>query len=125
LEQWLVKVVYENSGQEEPESEECWCATRVEALEIAEALSIDYPGARIDLLEGGDGRSDHWVVNVWYAEEHESCAFFAQAEAREFAKSLAADYADGKSAVAAKEIAINGPRGRVEYIVQRDMAIAV
>ncbi|HEX4229735.1 MAG TPA: hypothetical protein VHZ07_13770 [Bryobacteraceae bacterium] len=123
MEQWLVKVVYENSGSAEPEFEECWCATRNEALEMAQALSTDYPSAKIDLI--GAGKPDHWVVNVWYAEEHESCAFLTQAEAREFAQSLAADYSEANSEVPAKEIAINGPRGRVEYIVQRDMAIAV
>jgi hypothetical protein len=125
LEQWLVKMVYEDPEIEGPESEECWCSTRGEALEIAEALSTDYPGAQIDLVDSSDGRSDHWVVNVWYTEEHETCSFLTQAEAREFAESLASDYANGYSGSPAKEIVINGPRSRVEYVIPRDMAIAV
>jgi hypothetical protein len=118
-------MVYENTGADGPESEECWCATKAEALEMAEALSVDYPGVQIDLVDGAERRLEHWVVNVWYAEEHESCAFYSQAEAREFAKSLAVDYSEANSASPAKEITINGPRGRIEYVVQRDMAIAV
>lgn len=125
MEQWLVKIVYENPELEGFETEECWCSTRAEALEMAEALSIDYPGAQINLVDGSDGRLDHWIVNVWYAEEHETCAFLTQTEAREFAKSLASDYAADNSELPAKEIVINGPRGRVEYVIPRDMAIAV
>ncbi|HWF47487.1 MAG TPA: hypothetical protein VG168_10815 [Bryobacteraceae bacterium] len=125
MEQWLVKMIYENSRLEGPEAEECWYGSRTEALQIVEALSADYPGAQIDLVDADEDRPDHWVVNVWYAEENETCAFVTQAEAREFAKSLASDYSEENSAVPAKEITITGPRGRVEYIVQRDLAIAV
>jgi len=123
VEQWLVRIVYGPSSLEE--SEECVCASKAEAIEMAEALSADYPGAQIDVVDAANGRVDRWAVNVSFEEENESCSFATLAEAREYAGSLAADYADGALDIIAKEITISDSRGRVEFVLARTMPIAV
>ena len=124
MEQWLVKIVYTLPGQEEPESEECFCSTRAEALEMAEALSTDYPDARVDVVDSSEGRLDRWIVDVWFAEEHETCAFFSAADARRFAEALVTDYANPHAALPARQITISGPRGAVEYVLGDTLALA-
>lgn len=123
MEQWLVRIVYGPSSLEE--SEECVCASKAEAVEMAAALAADYPDAQVDIVDAVNGRPDRWAVSVWFEEENESCNFATLAEAREYADSLAADYADGALDVIAKEITISDSRGRVEFVLARNMPIAV
>lgn len=125
MEQWLVKMVYTVPGQDEPECEECFCSTRAEALEMAEALATDYPEACVDIVDSSAGRTDRWVVDVWFAEEHETCAFFTAADARRFAEALVTDYANPEAAMPARQITISGPRGAMEYVFGDTLALAV
>lgn len=124
MEQWLVKMVYTLPGEEEAESEECICSTRAEALEIAEALSVDYPDARIDIVDNLEGKLDRWVVDVWYAAEHETCAFVTAADAQRFAEALAADYTSPAAELTARQITISGPRGAMEHVFGGTLALA-
>src|SRR6201999_3220106 len=92
VKQWLVRMSYVNSALRAYEAEECWCPSRTEAQELAEALSVDYPDAQVDILDANAGRIERWAVNIRFADGHESCEFFTLAEAEECAASLLADY---------------------------------
>jgi hypothetical protein len=123
LEQWLVRIVYEDAGLE-PENEECWCFTRSDAIEVAAALFADYPDAHIEVQEGTERPVDRWVVEICYREERESCAFLTADGAREYAESLASDYAYTTAHSPAREITITGPHGWVNYILGDKLALA-
>ncbi|MGC2657357.1 MAG: hypothetical protein WA324_05225 [Bryobacteraceae bacterium] len=125
MEQWLVKMTYADPASHAYESEECWCNSKADAQDMAEALSVDYTDAHINILEARAGHSDRWVVNIWLGAEHESCEYLSLAEARQHAQSLFEDYGSSGKASEAQAITINGPHGWASYVLGEDIAIAV
>jgi hypothetical protein len=125
LEQWLLRIQYEPFGSKD--FEECVYWSKGEATAIAKALLVDYPGARIVVLDAAAAasRTERWTLSVWFADVNEVCDFTSLAEAREYAQSVAADYQDGVLDVTIQQITITDCRGRIEYVPTGNMPIAV